>query len=156
MRYYNLKLNTNADEIKNNSKLENYGYSYQNPVAAVNSYMYQNMKNDFTFLAYREEENFVSATFSYNEKRLRLQDAYDYIMEMLGKAFCIKKIKENPYEITMCEYLENFLEARRRAYLDYGGNRLPEIANIWIYNYFSDLKALHYDFKEKIISRDKK
>lgn len=49
MRYYNLKLNTNADEIKNNSKLENYGYSYQNPVAAVNSYMYQNMKNDFTF-----------------------------------------------------------------------------------------------------------
>ena len=82
MRYYNLKLNTNADEIKNNSKLENYGYSYQNPVAAVNSYMYQNMKNDFTFLAYREEENFVSATFSYNEKRLRLQDAYDYIMEM--------------------------------------------------------------------------
>ena len=92
MRYYNLKLNTNADEIKNNSKLENYGYSYQNPVAAVNSYMYQNMKNDFTFLAYREEENFVSATFSYNEKRLRLQDAYDYIMEMLGKAFCMKKI----------------------------------------------------------------
>lgn len=156
MRYYNLKLNTNADEIKNNSKLENCGYSYQNPVAAVNSYMYQNMKNDFTFLAYREEENFVSATFSYNEKRLRLQDAYDYIMEMLGKAFCIKKIKENPYEITMCEYLENFLEARRRSYLDYGGNRLPEIANIWIYNYFSDLKALHYDFKEKIISRDKK
>ena len=63
MRYYNLKLNTNADEIKNNSKLENYGYSYQNPVATVNSYMYQNMKNDFTFLAYREEENFVSATF---------------------------------------------------------------------------------------------
>ena len=48
--------------------------------------------------------------------------------------FIYKKIKENPYEITMCEYLENFLEARRRSYLDYGGNRLPEIANIWIYN----------------------
>ena len=138
MRYYNLKLCTNADEIKNNTKIELREYGYQNPIVAVNNYMYQNMKNDFTFLVYREEGNFVSAIFSYNEKRLGLQDAYDYITEMLREAFCIKIIKENPYEITMYEYLENFLEARRRSYLDYGGSRLPEIANIWIYNYFSD------------------
>lgn len=53
MRYYGFKLGTNVEEIKENAKIELRHYGYDNVLESINSYMYQNMKNDRTFLVYR-------------------------------------------------------------------------------------------------------
>ena len=49
MRYYGFELGTNVDEIRNNTKIELRHYGYDNVLAAVNNYMYQNIKNDVNF-----------------------------------------------------------------------------------------------------------
>ena len=46
MRYYGFKLGTNVEEIKENAKIELRHYGYDNVLESINSYMYQNMKND--------------------------------------------------------------------------------------------------------------
>ena len=53
MRYYSFVLNTNADEIKENSKIKLRKYDYLGPIIAMNNYMYSTIKNDLTFFAYR-------------------------------------------------------------------------------------------------------
>lgn len=116
MRYYNFKINTNADEIKDNARINLREYAYENTLASMNNYMYRNMKNDLTFLTYREEKNLVAAVFAYNEKKMSFQNAYDDILEMLNDAFMIKKIKVDPYEITIYQFLDCILEAKRRDY----------------------------------------
>ena len=154
MRYYEWKINTNANEIKDNARFDLREYAYNAPITAINNYMYRNMKNDLTFLIYREEETFVSAIFSYNEKRFTVQDVCAYMLEMLKDAFDMKRFKSNPCEITMYEYLEHFLEAKRRRYMDCPSNSaVLETANMWIYNYHMDGRSFRYNFKEKIISQ---
>lgn len=153
MRYYGLKLGTNKDEIKNNTTIEIKRYSYDNVIESVNNYMYQNMKNDRTFLIYREEEHVISAIFSYNEKKLTLHNAYESILEMLKEAFAIKKIIEEPYEITMYQYLEGIHEAKRREFSSIS-NRIADESRLWIYHgiYTNDAKPLGYEFNERIVS----
>ena len=83
MRYYCFVLNANADKIKDNARINLREYAYENPIAAMNCYMSKSMRNNLCFLAYREEENSIFAAFSYDEKKDRFQDAYDYIAEKL-------------------------------------------------------------------------
>lgn len=45
MRYFGFVLKTNSEQIKENSKIRLKEYDYQSPVAAMNNYMYKNMKN---------------------------------------------------------------------------------------------------------------
>ncbi|MDD7334648.1 MAG: AAA family ATPase [Lachnospiraceae bacterium] len=152
MRYYCFVLNANADEIKDNARINIREYAYENPIAAMNYYMSKSMRNNLCFLAYREEENSIFAAFSYDEKNGRFQDAYNYIAEMLNDVFLIKKIKVNPYEITMYQFLDCFLEAKRRDYTN-TYNRIIEASNLWIYNYYNNEKeSFRFDFKERIIS----
>lgn len=152
MRYYCFALNTGAHEIKENAKINLREYNYNNTLAAMNNYMFRNMKNDLCFFAFREEENVIFAAFIYNEKKSSYQDAYDYIMGMLNDLFLIKRIKVDPYEVTMFACHEYLLEARRREYVDFP-NRLIDASNLWIYNdYNNEPRTFHYDFKEKIIS----
>lgn len=156
MRYYGLVLNTNADEIKENTRINLREYAYENPIAAINSYMLKNMKNDVSFLAYRGEENSVFAAFSYNEKKWTFQDIFRYLLEMLKDDFRIKKLKTEPCEITTYQFLDCFFEARRREYVTVS-NRFIEASNLWIYNYYHEPKSFHYKFEERIISeKDKK
>lgn len=91
MRYYCFALNTGAHKIKENAKINLREYNYNNTLAAMNNYMFRNMKNDLCFFAFREEENVTFAVFSYNEKKSSFQDAYDYIVGMLNDVFLIKK-----------------------------------------------------------------
>lgn len=57
MRYYGFELGTNVDEIRNNTKIELRHYGYDNVLAAVNNYMYQNIKNDVNFLFIEKKSN---------------------------------------------------------------------------------------------------
>lgn len=156
MRYYGLVLNTNAEEIKENTRINLREYAYENPIAAINSYMLKNMKNDVSFLAYREEENSVFAAFSYHEKKGTFQDICRYLLEMLKDDLRIKKLKTEPCEITMYQFMDCFFEARRREYVTVS-NRFIEASNLWIYNYYHEPKSFHYKFEERIISeKDKK
>lgn len=152
MRYYGFVLNTNTDEIKENARINLREYAYDNPVAAINNYMLKNMKNDVSFFVYREEDNnSVFTVFSYNEKKGRFQDIYTYLLEMLNDNFQIKKLKAEPCEITMYQFMDCLLEARRREYVAVS-NRFIEASNLWIYNYYNEPKSFHYEFKECIIS----
>lgn len=153
MRYYCFALSAGADEIKENSKINAIEYSYENAFSVMNSYMYKNMKNDLCFFAYREEDNVTFAAFSYNEKKSLLYDAYGYIVGILNDVFLIKKVKVEPYEITMFEYLESLLEARRRGYIN-TSIRIAENSNLWVYNYYynDEIKSFRYDFEECIIA----
>ena len=55
--------------------------------------MYQNMKNNRTFLVYREEDNLISVIFSFDEQKLNFQNVYEGIPEMLRDTFGIKQVK---------------------------------------------------------------
>ena len=153
MRYYGFELGTNTEEIKENAKIELRHYGYDNVLESINSYMYQNMNNNRTFLVYREEDNLISAIFSFDEQKLNSQNVYEGILEMLRDIFGIKRIKVEPYEITMHQFMECFLECKRRNYFGYS-NRIIESSNLWIYYYscINDTRPFPYDFKEHIIS----
>ena len=155
MRYYCMVLNTNAEKIKENSKINLREYDYSCPISAMNSYMYQEMKNNLNFFAYREEENVTLAAFSYNERKSLFQDAFNYVLGMLNKMFAVRKTANEHYEVTMHEFLEVSLEAKRRGYINIH-SRIVDAAKLWIYNYYNESKTFHYDFKEKIISEDNK
>lgn len=77
MRYYSLVLNTSEEEIKENARVNLREYGYDNTLVAVNNYMSEHMKNHFTFCAYREGENVIFATFSFDDKFEKFKDAYD-------------------------------------------------------------------------------
>ena len=153
MRYYGFKLNANSEEIKENAKIELRHYGYDNVLESINSYMYQNMKNNRTFLVYREEENLISAIFSFDEQKLNFQNVYDGILEMLRDIFGIKRIQVEPYEITMHQFLDCILESKRRRCCDYS-TRIIESSNLWSYYYscINYTRPFPYDFKERIIS----
>lgn len=156
MRYFSFAIKTNAEQIRENAKINLREYAYENPIAAMNSYLYKNMKNGICYFAYREEEEVTLTAFSYDEKKGSYRDAYDSILGMLNGIFCIKKVKAEPCEITMYQFYEYSLEARRRDFFS-NWMRIVEAANIRIYDYYkNEPVSLRYDFKEKIISENPK
>lgn len=156
MRYYDFLIKTTATQIKENARVNLREYDYSSPIAAVNNFMYKKLKNDMTFFAYREDEEYIAAVFSYNERKYSLENTYQNIMEMLKDTFSIKKVKGEPTEITMYTFLDYLYEAKRRDYVNIW-NRIIDSANLWLFGYYkNDPKSLHYEFKEKIISNVKK
>ena len=156
MRYYSLALNANKEEIKEKARVNLCEYGYDSTIAAINNYMSKNMKNNFSFCVYREGENVIYSTFSYDEKFEEFSVAYDYILEMLNEAFQIRKVAEKPEEITMYQFLDYISEARRREYTN-TWSRLIETSRLWLYNYYyGSTENLHYNFTEKIISEKSK
>lgn len=157
MRYYCFALRTCAEEIKEKSKINLKEYAWKNPIGAMNNYAYKTNPNGLCFIAYREEAgNVILAALSYDEKKYTYQEAENYIFSMLHDIFCVNKIKAEPCETTMYQFLEYYLEAKRRDYFNIS-NKFIEAANLWIYNYYDDeSRTFHYDFKEKIISKKSK
>lgn len=156
MRYFEFVLQANSEQIREKAKINLREYGYQNPIAAMNNYMYQNMKNGICYFAYREEVEVTLAAFSYDAKRLLYHDALDHIFEMLN-AFCIKKVKQRePHEITSRQCYEYLLEARRRDYIPIW-MRIAEAANVMIFNYYkNEPTSFRYNFQEKIITENSK
>lgn len=156
MRYFDFAIRTNAEQIKETAKIEFRQYAYLNPIAAMNGYMYQNMKNGICYFAYREEGDIVLAAFSYDERKWNYRDAYDDMLAMLNEGFDIKKMKTEPCEITMYQFFEYLLEARRRDY-SHNWTKMIETAKIRFYDYYNNEPfSLHYNLKEKIISKNHK
>ena len=155
MRYFKTAVKTNKEAIEENTKVRLRDYSYDSPIAAVNTYMYRMLPNGMTFIMYRIEGDNVLVGFSYDEKIGEMKDAFAHIMNELKTTFGIKKFAFDPIEITMFEYLENIEEARRREFGQYY-NRLIDNAKLWIFGLATNnWKNNHFDFHEQIISKDR-
>lgn len=93
--------------------------------------------------------------FFFDEKRETLENVYEYISEVLESVFEIKRRIFTQNEITMYEFLDYFREAKRRGLENYG-NKIVEISNLFIYEYYMDnSKSYHFKFEEKIIPKTK-
>ena len=152
MRYYNFTLATTTEYIEANTKTRLKDHSYDNTISAVNAFMYKYLKNNITFFIYREDENALQATFSYDDTKGSFQAAYDFVTGMLTETFLIKRISAEPEEITMYQFMDNLVESRRHDFMQ-GLHRIREISNLWIYDVYNGntWDELHYDFEEKII-----
>lgn len=152
MRYFQFALKASSEQIQADAKIKLRDYDYGCPIAAMNTYMYKNMKNGICYFAYREEGAAIWAAFTYDERKGACDDAYDYILGMLNDALCIKKAKSEPCEITMHQYYENLLEGKRRSYV-YGYMNIMESSSVRIFDYYGNEKErLHYELQEKIIA----
>lgn len=158
MRYYKFVLSGKVEKIKGLLQDKEYlrEYRWVNPICAVNSYMYQALKNNIGFLAYRREtDDKILAVLFLDEKRETLENAYDYIIEVLESVFEIKRIQLTPNEITMYQFLDCYRESQRR---DYNNNPTSfiKLSNLFIYEYYMDnSKSQHFKFEEKIIPKTK-
>lgn len=154
MRYYSLVLNANEKDVLKAVQMKFTDYSYDNNgLKVMNDYMGKNLKNKFSFCAYRRDGNIIFSGFSYDDRSEKFNEAYEYILEMLNEVFQIRKIVEKPEEVTMYQFLDYLNESRRRNNINSYGSRVLEQAQLWIDQYSSgNIKALHYVFKENIIS----
>ena len=79
MRYYNMVLNTNAETLDERATVDYREYRGDNPITAMNNYIYKHIENGLVFFAYREEGPGTYAVFSYDERKFSFQDAHDYM-----------------------------------------------------------------------------
>lgn len=119
MRYFDFVLFTNAGQIKTSASetgVDLREFAYDDPIAAVNAYMYRKSSNGLHFFIYRSEGDISYANFSYDESNYSFRAAYDSILALLKDAFLITKVESTPVEITTMQYFENMMEAKRRAF----------------------------------------
>ena len=157
MRYFKMKLAINEEQIKEKSSVYRKEYHYVAPILAVNSYMHKNIRSGLSFLIYRVVDNStVYAGFSFDEKYNQFENAYSYIMGLLRDAFLIRRVKEDPYEVTMFEYSECYNEAKRRDFTSYSNSFLQQ-ANLWRHDYdIFESKNHYYEFEEIIVDETRK
>lgn len=155
MRYFTMALAATEEQIEEESKVRLRDYSYDSPIAAVNSYMLKEMRNGLTFLIYRIEENVILAGFTFDEREDKLEEVYSYIMDILKGTFCIGNIIGEPKEITMFEYSDCLNEAKRRNLSGYSG-AFMQTANLWMHDYdYHNTKTHRFDFEERIVNENK-
>lgn len=153
MRYYSFALKTTSDKLKAGAKIILRNFNFDSNIAAMNVYIHQNIKNGMSFFAYREEEDAVLAAFSYDEKTSTFNDAYDHIAEILSSTFSVKQFRFGPFEITMSEFFDHLLEAKRRVLFPVY-SKITEAANLEYCHrrYLNDGDFSKYELSEKIIS----
>ncbi len=154
MRYYNTYFKTTAEEIGKKAKISLREYGYGNNIQALNTYMNQTLRNSVAFFVYREENNCLFASFSFDEHMETMAEAYRYILSTLQDAFQIKESKDEPYEITTMECLDNHIEAGRRDFEHHGFNFLKRTDLEDFYT--SDFSTLQFSYDERIISEHKR
>lgn len=155
MRYYNFAINTNSEQLRENAKIDLKGYCFNNPINALNHYMYHNMKNGLTFIAYREEETTLFVALAIDEDIWHLSETCDYICEILNEYFGVKRIEMKPEEITTFDFVDCFIEAKRRRYVDI----MTYIDMAKVSNWFelkNGVNKLHYEYDQTIISANEK
>lgn len=81
MRYYHFSLGISAQAIRENEELGRHWNLYEETLEVINEYMTKNLRNHLSFLAYREEEKSIPAVFTYDEKKLSYQEAYQFILD---------------------------------------------------------------------------
>jgi ATPases of the AAA+ class len=155
MRYYHIVFNSNSEQIKKNSKVKLNDYNFDAPVAAVNSFMYRKMNKDLSFTAYKEEGNSLSAVFSFDETKRSYVNVYDEIIDLLYDTFKIKALSETS-EITIHQFFDCVLEARKRECLGVSLRTIVEDAKLWIYDYeyINNDHMVRFTFDERIIPEE--
>lgn len=152
MRYYDLRLYANAETIEENAKIKLKDYDYDNPIAAMNKYLYKNLGNDVYFVVYRDEGDSSSAVFSYDETSTSFDEAFNGVLEELRTTFCIKKLASNPHEITTGDFARCLREAKRRSFHNFYRNHAVFRYMEWYDAEDIENISKHYSFKERIIS----
>ena len=150
MRYYNFAINTNSAEIEENSIIKLRDYGYDNPIQAVNNYMFRTLSNGISFFGYREESNTVHSVLTFDEKKHTLNEAFEQVTESLKETFGIRKIKTYPEEITMFQTIDCLNEGRRRDYC-HAGTRFIDSLNLLTYEYSDKYTRWSFSIKERII-----
>ena len=150
MRYYDFTLKTNAEKIKANTKVRLQDYCYDSPVAAVNVLVQKNTFTDMAFFIYTVEGETAYASFAFDEQKYTYQYVFGTICDLLSANFCIELGKSDPEEITMSQYLDNFLEGKRHDYFQ-GYSHIVDSSHLWLYYYRDeDERKLNFDMEESI------
>lgn len=148
MRYYNLILNTTTELLKERGHIK--FRACQSPIAQMNDYMMENMKNGTSFIAYREEAD-ICAAFCLDDTQYEYGEIYDSIVDLLSKSFGILGCKEDPHEVTMRQFIDNMVEAQRRGF-SFDTHRISREARLWYYTYYkNDPKGLFFTYNEQIV-----
>ncbi len=157
MRCYSFALGTNETQIVEDAKIKLRSYGYDNAFLSMNNYLYEKLKNGIVFCAYRQEADMTLAVLCHDEKKYSFSEAYDYLMGILDEVFQVKKIKIQPQEITMFEFLEDLQESRRRNYFEMSRN-IMDAANLRFYyeRNNTDANSRGCDFRELVISENSK
>ncbi|MBO4688156.1 MAG: AAA family ATPase [Clostridiales bacterium] len=152
MRYYAVSMNTNTAKIEKNTKISLRDYSYDEPIAALNSFMFKKTENDIAFFIYKEEGNVSFSAFGFDEQKVSFQHAYEHVCDLLDTNFCARPIHGDPYEITMYHFMELLDEARRRGFLQGLWSRISDSTHLWLnYHNVEDIKSLPFELEERIV-----
>lgn len=154
MRYYDFSVKTNAELIKENTKVRLNDYSYDSPVAALNIFVQKQTSTDIAFFIYSIEGDVSHVSFAFNEQKYTFQHVFETICDLITTNFCVGLTGSDPEEITMTQYLDNFLECKRHEYYQ-GYSHVIDSSHLWIY-YFKDEtdRSLPFEMDECIASLD--
>ena len=157
MRYFKMILRASEQEIEEKAKIHLKTYAYESPVVAISSYMNKTMRNGLVFFIYRLEDNESAlAAFCFDEKYEKFENVYSYMMEHLKDVCDIKRVKQEPYEITLFEYYECYNEAKRRDLISYGNNIFKD-TDRWVIDFdLMNSKNRSVEFEERIVDVNKK
>ena len=151
MRYYSFSVITNEEQIKKETKIRLNDYCYDNPVAAVNGFIQKNTVNNMSFFIYGIEGEIAKAVFAFDEQKNTLQSVLDDICGLLKTNFNVGFTKCDPVEITMCQFKDVFMEAKRHEYLIGAGHKIADVSHLWVYYLSTDEeRQLPFDMEECI------
>ena len=114
MRYYEFTISINENAALSVAKSD-IGY-FDNPVQAINSYLYKNAPNNMSAFAFSKDDNSVKMALYVDEKQLSTSKAYETIESQLKKLDRRAKIVDNLTDITRFQFSDDLLESRRRDY----------------------------------------
>lgn len=156
MRFYSLTLNANEEMIEDKAKIRLNDYDYDNPIGALNKYMHRHLDNGFCFFAYREEGDSLLSILAFDERKSTLENAYSYVTDILRDVFQIRKVTKEACEITLLQFRDCYLEAKRRQY-GYSGHILDDTKTNWLHDRYvcDDRSAFLFTFDELLVP-DKK
>ena len=131
MRYFEFTVELQEKDITS-SKVRLKDYSYDNSIEALCSYLFKNLTNGVTFLAYRMDDSGMKSMFAIDEKFREPKEAYDEIIGIINDVLDNKVTADKPVEITMLDFDTNMSEGKRRGYVPHWG-KIYDQANIILY-----------------------
>lgn len=153
MRYFDFTVELQEKDITS-SKVRLKDYSYDNMVEALCSYMFKNLTNGITFLAYRLDDTGMKSMFAIDEKYREVKEAYNEIVGLLDDVLDIKIVADNPVEITMIDFDNNITEGKRRGYVPHWG-KIYDQANVILYEDREHINSGRCGFKlDEMVAKD--
>ena len=155
MRYYQITLMTNEEQIQEHATIKIRDYCYDSPLGAMNHYMYKNLPTGIGVFGYRQEGELTRAVFCFDENSFSFREALSCVTDMLQQVFSAGRIKGEVEEITMYQTLEKYREGKRKDYVV--PSRMVDAIKLWIYyEYERDALNLRFDFQERIVPKQRR